>query len=196
MPRCLALFSYSVVIHTDEELLRRIVIGDQRAFEELFRSHYKRLCQFAFLFLHSTELSEEAVSDVFFSLWMKREQLKSIRKISPYLYSAVRNQAIDYIRTKNVQPQENTNVYELELESSMQAADETIEREQLRSLIQQAIDMLPEKCKMIARMHFNDQLLYREIAEILNISRKTVETQIAIATAKIKETFEKFGWNK
>ena len=180
----------------DEQLVRKIALGDQKAFEELYRLYYKRLCQFAFLFLHSKELSEEAVSDVFFNVWMKREQLVPVRNICSYLYSSVRHQAIDYMRTKNIQPHDNINVYELEIECSEQMPDEMIEREQFRELLQQAIDILPERCRMIARMHFNDQLKYKEIAEILDISRKTVEAQIAIAIHKINETFEKKGWNK
>ena len=188
--------SFAQIKHLDEELVRKIAQGDQRAFEELFRLYYKRLCQFAFLFLHSKELSEEAVSDVYYNVWMKREQLATVRNVRSYLYTAVRHQSIDYLRTKNIQPQENINAYELEIESSEPTADNIMEREQFRELLQQAFDQLPERCRMIARMHFNDNLQYKEIAKILDVSRKTVEAQIAIAIRKVKETFEKYGWNK
>ena len=127
---------------------------------------------------------------------MKREQLDRVRNIRAYLYTAVRHQAIDYQRMKNIQPQENINVYELEIESPEPSADDTIDRQLFREHVQQAFDKLPERCQMIARMHFNDQLEYKEIAEILGISRKTVEAQIAIAIKKVKDIFEKYGWNK
>jgi len=188
--------SFSSKKQIGEELIQKIATGDQRAFEGLYRLYYKRLCQFAFLFLHSKELSEEAVSDVFFNVWMKREQLTSVRNICSYLYSSVRHQAIDYLRKKNIQYQDNINVYELEIESPEHTPDDMIEREQFRELLQQALDVLPERCRMIARMHFNDHLNYKEIAEILEISRKTVEAQIVIAIHKINETFKKNGWNK
>ena len=180
----------------DEVLIRQLSLGDQKALESLYRLYYKQLCQFAFLILHSKELSEEAVSDVFFNIWMKREQLASIRNIRAYLYKAVHNQAIDYLRTNPAQSHENINDYQLEIESPDPAVDEVIEREQLHELLQQTFDMLPERCRMIARMHFNDQLQYKEIAEILGISRKTVEAQIAIATRKVNEIFEKYGLKK
>ena len=188
--------SFSFNKQIEEELVRKIALGDQRAFEGLYRLFYKRLCQFAFLFLHSKELSEEAVSDVFFNVWMKREQLFRVRNICSYLYSAVRNQAIDYLRTKTIQPQSDINVYELEIECANLTPDNIIENEQFREHMQQAIDLLPERCRMIARMHFNDQLQYKEIAEILDISRKTVEAQIAIAIRKVNETFKKNRWNQ
>ena len=182
--------------YIEEEIVRKISFGDQKAFKEFYHLYYKRLCQFAFLFLHSKELSEEAVSDVFLNVWIKREQLIPDRNIRSFLYAAVRHRAIDYLRTQSIHPKENISVYELEMESPEPSVDDMMEREQFRKLLQRSFDQLPERCRMIARMHFNDQLQYKEIAEILGISRKTAEAQIAIAIHKIKETFEKYGWNK
>ena len=178
--------------HIDDELVREIVQGDQKAFERLFHLYYKRLCQFAFLFLHSKELSEEAVSDVFVNVWFKREQLAPVRNICSYLYTAVRNQAIDCQRTELAHAQDDIDVYELEIEYPEPLADEVMEREQFHELLQKAFDTLPERCRMIARMHFNDQLQYKEIADILGLSRKTVEAQIAIAKHKVQEILKKY----
>ena len=183
--------SFAPVKHIEDEIVRKISLGDQKAFEGLYHLYYKRLCHFAFLFLRSKELCEEAVSDLFFNIWMKREQLASVRNIRSYLYTAVRHQAIDYLRTKNTDTQDNINVYELEIESPEPLADDMMQREQFHELLQHAFDELPERCRMIARLHFNDQLQYKEIAEILNISRKTVEAQIAIATRRVKDFFQK-----
>ena len=183
--------------HIEEELVRRISSGDQQAFERLFKMYYKRLCQFAFLIIRSKELSEEAVSDIFLHIWMKREQLIPERNIRSFLYTSVRNQAINYLqRETSIHTQDDIDVYELEMESPDVSVDEVIDREQFRKRLQQAFDRLPERCKMISRMYFNDNLQYKEIAHILQLSRKTVEAQIAIATQKVKEIFEKRRWNK
>ncbi len=174
----------------------KIATGNQFAFEELHRLYFNRLCKFAFLFLKSKEMSEEAVSDVFFNVWMKRMQLKSVKNIRSYLYTAVRHQAIDYLRSQKSYPQDNINAYELEITSPEPSAHDTVERDDFRQLLQHAFDELPERCRMISRMYFNDQLEYKEIASILDISRKTAEAQIAIAVRKVKEMFEKYGWNR
>ena len=185
------------VKHMEEELVRQISSGDQKAFERLFNMYYKRLCQFAFLILRSKERSEEAVSDIFINVWMKREQLVPERNIRSFLYTAVNNRAINYLQRENpIHTQDDINVYELEMESPEPAADEVIDRELFREQLQQTFDQLPERCRLIARMYFNDQLQYREIAQILQLSRKTVEAQIAIATKKIKEIFDKRRWNR
>ena len=181
--------SFASSKHMEEELVRKISLGDQKAFEKLYHLFYKRLCQFAFLFLHSKEISEEVVSDVFLNVWIKREQLVSDQNIRSYLYTSVRNQTINYLRTKPLLSQDYINVYELEIESPDSSVDDMIDREMFHEYLQQSFDKLPERCRIIARMHFNDQLPYKEIAEILDISRKTVEAQIAIAIRRIKETF-------
>lgn len=182
--------------HIEKELVRKITLSDQSAFGKLYHLYYKRLCQFAFLFLHSKELSEEVVSDVFLNVWLKREQLAPDRNIRSFLYTSVHNQAVNYCQRENpLHSRDDINVYELEMESSDPSADDMIDRELFHEQLQKAFDELPERCRMIARMHFNDQLQYREIAAILHISRKTVEAQIAISLQKIKKTFEKYGWN-
>jgi len=183
-------------VQKGKEMLRKICFGDRQAFEELFHLYYKRLCQFAFLFLHSKELSEEAVSDVFYNVWIKHELLDPGRNIRAFLYTSVRNQAINCLRTTSVHYQDNINVYELDMESGELSGENKIDRELFHNRLQQAFDELPERCRMIARMYYFDQLEYKEIAEILCISRKTAEAQISIANHKVKEIFEKYGWNK
>jgi len=185
---------FAPVIHVEQELVRKIILCDQRAFKELFHLYYKRLCRFAFLFLQSKEVSEEVVSDVFFNIWGKREQLNPEGNIRSLLYTAVRNNAIDYRRGKTINIQDNINVYELKIEDT--ETDTEIDIELYQKRLQKSFDLLPDRCKMIARLHFNDELSYKEIAEILKISPYTVKAQIVIAINKIKDTFEKYGWNR
>ena len=188
--------SLAPVKHIEEELVRKIAMGDQKAYKALFHLYYKRLCQFAFLLIHSVEISEEVVLDVFINVWTKRSQLAQVRNIRSFLYTSVRNHAIDYQRTKPTHTQDYINVYELEVKDQDPSVDERIDLEQFRERLQKAFELLPERCRMIARLHFSDQLSYNEIAEYLRISHKTARAQIAIATKKLKEIFVKYGWNK
>ena len=187
----------ATIKYIEEEMVRKISMGDQNAFKGLFHLYYKRLCRFAFLILHSKEQSEEAVSDVFINVWIKREQLVPECNIRSFLFTVVRNQAINYNQRANpIHSQDNINIYELEIENPEPLADEVIDRALFRERLQKAFEELPERCRLIARMHFSDQMPYKEIAEILHISPITVKTQITIATHKIKDIFEKHGWNK
>ncbi len=167
-------------------MINELMHNDEYAFKKMYYSYYAQLCQFAFLFLKSKELSEEVVSDVFLKIWINREKLRKIKNIKSYLYTAVRNQSIDYIRLQKPYEKDAIGIYEIEIVSTDPIAEDTIMQNEKKELLQKAVDELPEKCRLILRMHLNDQLSYKEIAEILNISRKTVETQITIAIRKLQ----------
>ena len=170
-----------------DSLTYKITLDNENVFKEIHDSYYVQLCQFAFLFLKSKELSEEVVSDVFLKVWINREKLRKIKNIKSYLYKAVRNQSIDYIRMQSPYEKDAVNVYEVEIISSDPIVEDTIILNEKRVLLQLVVNELPEKCRMILRMYINDQLTYKEIADILNISRKTVETQITIAIRKLQQ---------
>src|SRR5699024_10356671 len=79
-----------IVMTSDSVLVTRIKCGNQQALEELFSKYYDRLCDFAFQYVRSFDLSEEVVSDVFFKVWLKREALTVTGNFKAYLYTAVR----------------------------------------------------------------------------------------------------------
>jgi RNA polymerase sigma-70 factor (ECF subfamily) len=158
---------------------------DKYAYKELFTSLYNYLFHFARTLVRTKETAEEIVSDVFIKVWEKRKELDEIDNLKVYLYVATRNTAFNYLekqKRNTTYPLENvpaifTSVY-LDPEQLMITAD-------MLALIQKAIDQLPSKCRMIFKLVKEDGLKYREVAEILDLSVKTVENQLAIALKKI-----------
>jgi RNA polymerase sigma-70 factor (ECF subfamily) len=158
---------------------------DQQAYKELFTSLYSYLYYFAMSFVKTKELAEEIVSDVFIKIWQHRKVLDRIDNLKVYLYVTTRNIAFNCldkqkrIATNNIDdfPAEFTSVY-FDPEQLMITAD-------MLALIRKAIDGLPPKCRTIFKLVKEDGLKYREVAQILNISVKTVESQLAIALHKI-----------
>ena len=160
---------------------------DQWAYKELFTSLYSYLLHFAKTLVKAKEPAEEIVSDVFIRVWEKRRDLEKIENLKVYLYITTRNKAFNYLeRQKRVatNPLEDitelTSIY-LNPEQLMITAD-------MLALIQRAIDRLPPQCRIIFKLAKEDGLKYREVAEILNISPKTVENQLTIALHKIGKT--------
>ena len=88
-------------LQNDEYLFERIKTSDKRALEILFERYYVPLCDFAYQFLKSSDLSEEAVSDVFIKLWSNRFQIKLQSNLKAYLYRAVRNISLNYLKKEN-----------------------------------------------------------------------------------------------
>ena len=165
--------------YAKSSLIDNIAKGDEKAFRLLFDMYYQQLFHHALYYLSSKEQAEEAVSDVFFIMWKKRETLDKIENIESYLYTSVKNQALHYIRRTN-EPEKDS----LELSDGSDPEAKLLAQEQ-QELIQKAIHSLPEKCREVFRLFLSDKLKQKEIAVLLAISQKTVEAHIATAYKKI-----------
>lgn len=171
--------------HT-KELQRRIAIyDDQQAYQELFYLYYKPLLRFANAFVRSHELSEEIVSDVFIRIWERRAQLNEITNLKVYLYVSVRNMALKHLLKKQKQASIGLDDLQVELESQYHNPEQLLLTAELMNRVARAIDELPPRCKMVYKLIKEDGLRYREVSEILDISIKTIDNQLAIALKKI-----------
>jgi len=158
---------------------------DQQAYKELFVSFYNPLLQFALSFVKSKEQAEEIVSDVFISIWEKRKRVDSITNLKVYLYVATKNGALNFLTRQNRNVSNDLEDYAPELKSIYFDPEQLLITAEMIQRIKQAINQLPPRCKMIFKLVKEDELKYKEVAEILNISLKTVEAQITIALRKI-----------
>ena len=158
---------------------------DLKSFELLHDLYYAKLCDFSSLFLKERSVSEEVVSDIFLMLWNKRKELEHINNIQSFLYTCTKNLSIDLLRRNHHTIDLESSAFEIE--DMVHSNDYLAESDMVafREHLQKAVDELPRKCKLIFKMTLNDNLDYIEIADILNLSRKTVETQISIAYKKL-----------
>jgi RNA polymerase sigma-70 factor (family 1) len=160
---------------------------DQQSFKKLYQLLFFRLYQFAYSYVHSKESAEEVVNDVFLSLWQKRKTLDAINNINVYLYVAVKNASLNWLR-------KNKHVFTVSMDEL--ATDHLhlvpnpelmlITRE-LQLHIREAIEQLPPRCKIIFKLIKEDGLSYKEVASILEVSVKTVDTQLYLALKKLSK---------
>ena len=155
------------------------------SFNEFFRHYYSRLVRFAIQFVHTREAAEEIVSDVFVKIWEKRGALHEIRNLEVYLYVAVKNGCFNYC--------EKYSVVHLQLDTSGEMefyetgnSQKNLEMKELMHRLHMAIEQLPEQCRLIFKMIKEDNLKFHEVAEILNISVRTVETQLYRGVKKLR----------
>lgn len=176
---------------TDEsELVKRIVLGDASAFEKLFKSYYQLLVDFCFLLVEDVSLAENIVQEVFLKIWENRVKLNLEIKIKSYLYRAVKNKALDYLRHVKIVKNRIEDVYDLNIQGK--TPEEKLSEEEIVEFLIKLIEKLPEKCKLIFYMSKYDNLKYSEIAEIQNISIRTVESHIVRALKFLRERIFKF----
>ena len=159
--------------------------GNIELYEQLFKHYYKPLIFFSFRYVRNEQIAEDVVHDVFVNIWNNRANLDFTLNFRSYLYTSVRNQSLKYLAKANRFNQVDTDI-EVVL-SKNDSPDTIIIKNELEKAISKAISKLPEKRKEIFCMHRFDNLTYSEIALTLNISIKTVETQMSRALKFLRE---------
>jgi RNA polymerase sigma-70 factor (ECF subfamily) len=175
----------------DRNLYLLLREGDEHAFQALFKKFYPALCHFAHQFLSDREQSEEIVQEMFVKLWEKRAVLNIETSVKHYLFRSVRNHCLNQIQHEKIKKQYAARVLE--------NAQKEIETEQyfleidLVAKIEKCIDALPPKRKEIFRLSREQGLKYKEIAEELNISVKTVEAQMGLALKFLRDELKDYS---
>ena len=168
------------------ELSKKICKDDDEiAFSKLFNYLYDRLYVFANKFVQNKESSEDIVADVFTKFWIGRKNTE-IRNVLNYLYTSVYNAVISHINNIN---QHGKQVYLQEIEIELEEYTYNPELEMISNeevdKINKAVAELPNQCRMILFLVRENNMKYKEVAQVLGISQKTVENQINIALRKI-----------
>jgi RNA polymerase sigma-70 factor (ECF subfamily) len=158
-------------------LILRIIDDDTAAFESLFHLFHKRIYSFAQGLLSSSPDSEEVVQNVFLALWNQRKNLNISGSFTSYIFAIARNMVYEQIRQKINKEAFSEYYLEHNVEYSFITEEEVAYRE-LQGKIQHCIDLLPERRREIFVLSRIEKLSYKEIAEKLNISENTVDTQI------------------
>lgn len=171
-------------IDTDIEQLLRIREGEQEAFEKLYKAHYLQLARFSWRYVKSKAVAEELVQELFADLWQDRENIPLEGSIRAYLYKAIRNRSLNHLKHKNVARKYNNEWVEENTEEHMTIQYEdhsNKKKERVQEELKKSIETLDPKIKTTFKMHRFDGLTYKEIADILDVSVKTVEYRMTKA---------------
>jgi len=158
--------------------------NDHKSFEQFFLVYNTRLIKFCELYVNKKEIAEEIVADVFVTFWNQRIRMLDVENLETYIFISVKNRSLNHLRkhaaVQLVQIEDSHS--EIVAYSNPEAE---IERKELFFKLDQAIDTLPQQCKIIFQLVKEDGMKYKEVAEILNISHKTVQTQVLRAMKKL-----------
>ena len=149
-------------------------------FEKLFKDQYPILCGYARKYLDDVDQAEEIVQEMFFSFWQKKEKLSINTSLEAYLFRSVRNSCLNYLKHLKVR-EEHRMATSDEIRKREQEVHDNVVVLELQERIEHVIDQLPPERKKIFKMSRYDELKYKEIAEKLNLSIKTVEAQMGKA---------------
>ncbi|MDX1638721.1 MAG: RNA polymerase sigma-70 factor [Balneolaceae bacterium] len=152
--------------------------------ESLYRTFFADLCKYAFGFTGDREISRDIVQSVFIKIWDQKEFREGFEDAKSYLYKSVRNESLNYKKHEEVKRRTETDVQD-RLKEWKKDREKTFNEEK-NKVIREAIERLPNRCREIFKLSRDSGLTYKEIASVLGVSVKTVETQMGRAFKKIR----------
>lgn len=174
----------------DRDLLMLLRHGEVSAFEEIYTKYYDALVNYADRLLNDMETARDVVQQVYYKIWENHKTLNISTSIKAYLFKSVYHGCLNTLaHQKNIQKYEQEQLSDLYFSSVIQSpeAEEALWRSDIEKAIQEAIAVLPEKCREVFVLSKIEGLKNREIAEKLGISEKTVERHMSIALSKLRE---------
>tara|TARA_R100001143_G_scaffold63605_1_gene73857 strand:- start:94460 stop:95005 length:546 start_codon:yes stop_codon:yes gene_type:complete len=172
-----------------ELMVEKIRSGDHGAFEKLFHLYYPQLCVFSNSYVKSLDFARDVVQEVLIKIWDNRENFYINQSLKAYLYTAVRNQSLNFIQQKKqIERLEMRLIKQQELNSSIKKEDP--DTDELTRKIWTLVDKLPERRRTIFILYRKHGLSYSEIAEVMHIARKTVENQMGKSLKFLREELE------
>lgn len=176
----------------DFYLQRKIQGGDIREFERLFVKYYKPLCLHANKIVKDIDAAEDIVQEFFYNFWKNRESFSPRISLNAYLYQSIRNNSIHYLEHLAVKEIYTKQVLTDFQDILPETSPENIEMQDLNRIIQLTLKEMPERCSRVFKMNRFEGKKYREIAEILSVSVKTVEADMGKALQLFRKSLAEF----
>lgn len=179
---------------TDNEKLRELFVqishySDQQAFAELFRNQYAKLYRFALQFVQKSEVAEEIVNDIFVKLWRYRTHLQTVTNPEGYLFISVKNASLNHLKqySSYIVAANEEGISEL---AGGETPQQTLEWRELQFKLNQTVMELPDQCRTIFKLVKEEGVKPQQVARILNISVRTVETQLYRAMKRLRSVLQ------
>lgn len=183
--------NFSVNVN-QKKLVKDFIDGSEQAFESLFKQHHQMLLKVALFLLHEAEPAEEIVHDVFLNVWQKRENINPDASFKNYLITAVRNRCFNYLKAKKVKHSiDDDESWNEELVADT-ATDTKLKTGEVQAAIEQAVNKLPEQCRIIFQLSRYEGMSYKGIAQALELSPKTIENQIGRALKQLRGELKEY----
>lgn len=163
--------------------------ADIKEFEQFFQAYYTPVLHYCVTIVNDINDAKDIVQKVFVSVWQKSSEINIHTSARAYLYKMVYNASLDYLKHEKIKQRHRKEA--LATDNSGSFYDKTVQNE-LEIKVKHAIAALPEQCQKIFSMSRFENLKYREIAVLLNISEKTVENQMGKALKLLKEMLKEY----
>lgn len=169
--------------YSEEDLLKDLKNGNEKAMRAIYDMYWEKLFRSSYSVLEDEDICRDLTQEIFIDLWVRRSKL-NIENLRAFLYQAVRNMVAKHIRKIKLKEKHKVAIRNLYVEGSR--ADAMFEFKELNQSIQLGLERLPERCQEVFLLSRYEYKSNSEIAEKLNISKRTVETHISNAIKQLK----------
>jgi RNA polymerase sigma-70 factor (ECF subfamily) len=170
--------------HPNEyQMIAQLAQGDHEAFRSLFMQYFPKLKFFIARLVKSEAVAEELSQELFVKLWEKREILTMVQSFNAYIYRTAKNAALNYLHHKYVEQHHALRLSE----HQAQPSDELFQAKEMELIIRLTVEKMPEQRRKIFKMSRTAYLKNEEIAQKLNISKKTVENHLTLALKELRQ---------
>ena len=169
--------------------INELLLGDnsERAFRIIVHAYQDKVIRFISLFVSNSQECEELASDIFISLWTNRHKLSDVDDLDSYIFVMAKNRALNHLR-KGKTELVDLDSFQVDAFHNTETTPESIYISQEEvAVLNAAINELPQKTKMAFHLVRENKMKYKDAADILGVSIKTIEKQVATAVAKLKE---------
>lgn len=176
----------------DLDIIDALKKQDKKRFEVFYKKYYRPLFTVAYRYVGNTEIAEEIVHDVFITIWNKADQLNIQSSMKSYLFRSIVNSSLNHIKKEKTKS-EKQSAYEIAVGQELDnVGDETDEAEEkLLKGLEDALELLPDKCKQVMYLSRFGKLKQQDIADQMEISIKTVKNHLTYGFKKLREHLEK-----
>ena len=180
------------------DILKGLFIGDEETYIFLFREYYVSLCAYSRRYVGRRDIAEEIVSDTFMKIWENRERLEINTSIKAYLFNAVCNNSLYYLRklksTNNILEYFKDTISDnIGFESvSEDIEEQSLIMENMGQKIEEAVSRLPEQQQKVFRLRRFEGKKTKEVAEMMGLSVKTIEMHLSKATFHLREKLKEY----
>ena len=178
--------------------LTGLIQGDKDIFQKIYFEFYPKLYHFTYDIVRNNEIAKDIVNETFIKLWETKGELRPNSNLAAYLITITRNKSLNFLKHKKIILQyqdinagnfESPDLWEQLLNENIYS---NIDYELLKTKVEVAINNLPEQCRKVFQLSRFKKKKYSEIANILNISQKTVEAHISLALRRLKDELQNF----
>jgi RNA polymerase sigma-70 factor (ECF subfamily) len=180
------------ISYSENELLSLVAAGDRQAFTRLYSQYLDVAYHYVYLFTKSKDEAEEILQEVFVKIWENREKLAEVQSFKNYLFKAAKNRVLDEVRKVQVRHRVFTEIKRGKTVNDETTTD-TIAYKDYYRVVQQAIEKLPPKRKLIFRMNTENGLSHDEIAAQLGVSKSMVKNQLYKAYEFVRQYLSQHG---